>query len=567
MRILKVVVVGALAAAAVACSDRLNVPNDNSPDAARALARPTDVENLVGSSYFAVNDATLGDATASGGGANDAIQPQTLSMGMESYSNLGNFGMGIRSATPRIPIDNTRGNSVLAGNYRDWLNLHRAARQAAVGLGRLNDPTFTFFPPNAAQVARDKAFAHFIIGLALGDVALIYDQGSAIGPNDKASDPALPLIAYDTLMKYAISELDSAQAIGGAAGAASAFPTPGSWFDGLALTQAQFIGLVRAYRARLRAGVARTPTARAAVNWPLVIADALAGAAAFPTDFNLPIVRSNGWDIAWPIQHYASNSSNWHMMWQFMVGMADTSGAYEAWLATPQANRQPFVIVTPDTRFPAGTTRNAQTLASCGSLSACGSALPAGMYYRNRPTGLDWSGEPLASSFYDHYRFFGFYLAGRNGNYPVFTTAEMNMLAAEGYIRANNFDAAAALINVTRTAHGLPALPNGMTAVSVVPGGQACVPKFTTNNSTAQCGTILEAMKWEKRMEGAFTGPYMWYTDSRGWGDLPEGTALMWPTPYQEIDTRQAGANPPPYVNYYGGAGGTNAAPKGTYGI
>ena len=567
MRISRVVVVGALAVTAVACSDRLNVSNENSPDAARALARPTDVENLVGSSYFAVHDATLGDATASGGGANDAIEPQAICFGLESYSNLGNFDMGIRCATPRIPIDNTRGNPGLAGNYRDWLNLHKAARQAAVGLGRLNDPTFTFFPPNAAQLARDKAFAHFVIGAALGDIALIYDQGSAISPTDPPTGPALPLIAYDTLMRYALAELDSAVAIGGAAGAASAFPTPGSWFDGLALTQAQFVAFVRAYRARFRAGVARTAADRAAADWTTIRNDALAGAAAFPADFNLPIVRANGWDVAWPIQHYASISSNWHMMWQFMMGMADTSGAYQAWLATPQANRLPFVVVTPDTRFPPGTTRNAQTQASCGSLTACGSALPAGMYFRNRPTGLDWSGEPLASSFYDHYRFFGFYLAGRNGNYPIFTTAEMNMLAAEGYIRQSNFDAAAALINLTRTAHGLPALPNGMTAASVVPGGAACVPKFTTDNATAQCGTILEAMKWEKRIEGAFTGPYMWYTDSRGWGDLPEGTALMWPTPYQEIDTRQSGANPPGYTNYYGGAGGQNAAPKGTYGI
>jgi hypothetical protein len=74
-------------------------------------------------------------------------------------------------------------------------------------------------------------------------------------------------------------------------------------------------------------------------------------------------------------------------------------------------------------------------------------------------------------------------------------------------------------------------------------------------------------MKWEKRMETAFTGPYMWYLDGRGWGDLPVGTALMWPTPFQEIDTRQTSANPPPYVSGYGGVGGTNAAPVGNYGL
>jgi hypothetical protein len=566
MRILRAFVAGVFAAAAAtACAD-LNVSNENSPDAGRALARPSDVEALVGSSYFSVHDASLGDATASGGGANDAIQPQAIVFGMESYSNLANFGMGIRAAIPRTPVDNNRGNAVLAGNYRDWLNLHKAARQAAVGLARLNDPAFTFFPASATQKARDRAFAHFVIGAALGDVALIYDQGAPVGPNDPTTNTPLAMMPYDSLMMYAIRELDSAVVI--AATGTASYPTPGSWLDGLALTQAQFIGFVRGYRARFRAGVARTPVDRAAVRWDSVIPDAQAAVAAFPADVNLPIVRANGWDVAWPIQHYASNSTNWHMMWQFMMGMADTSGGYQAWLATPQATRAAFLVVTPDTRFPAGTTRNAQTLASCGSLTVCGSALPAGLYIRNRPTGLDWAGDPLASSYYDHYRFFGFYLAGRNGNYPVMTTAEMNMLVAEGYIRNNQFDQAVALINLTRTAHGLPALPTGMTAATPIPGGpNGCVPKFTTNNSSAQCGTVLEAMKWEKRMETAYTGPYMWYVDSRGWGDLPSGTALMWPTPYQEIDTRQVGANPPPYTSSYGGVGGTASAPVGTYGI
>jgi len=34
------------------------------------------------------------------------------------------------------------------------------------------------------------------------------------------------------------------------------------------------------------------------------------------------------------------------------------------------------------------------------------------------------------------------------------------------------------------------------------------------------------------QMDGA------WYFDSRGWGDLAQGTPLEWPVPYQEMDTR-----------------------------
>ena len=75
------------------------------------------------------------------------------------------------------------------------------------------------------------------------------------------------------------------------------------------------------------------------------------------------------------------------------------------------------------------------------------------------------------------------------------------------------------------------------------------------------CGTIFEALKWEKRMETAFTGWASWYFDSRGWGDLPEGTPLEFPVPFQELDARQK-----PLYNL-GGIGGKSAAAKGTYGL
>ena len=62
-------------------------------------------------------------------------------------------------------------------------------------------------------------------------------------------------------------------------------------------------------------------------------------------------------------------------------------------------------------------------------------------------------------------------------------------------------------------------------------------------------------------METAFTGWASWYFDSRGWGDLAEGTALEYPVPYQELDARRK----PIYD--LGGVGGKSAAVKGTYGF
>src|SRR5207342_2603946 len=141
----------------------------------------------------------------------------------------------------------------------------------------------------------------------------------------------------------------------------------------------------------------------------------------------------------------------------------------------------------------------------------------------------------------------------------LITKAEMDMLAAEGYLRQGQIAAAAGLIDTYRVRAGLPALSSAaLTASTPVPGGHACVPRVPTSagNATA-CGDIFEAMKWEKRMETAFTGWASWYFDSRGWGDLPEGTPLEFPVPYQELEARRK-----PFYDL-GGIGGKSAAPKG----
>jgi hypothetical protein len=552
-----------------ACSDTLDVANTDNPDRSRALARPSDVEALIGSCYQGIHSSNLG-------GANDDIETQAITMGLESFSNLANFGMGPRALIPRSSIDNSRNNAANVGNYRDFLNLHRAARQAAVGLQAVSAPGFAFFTlaapaTNASAIARAKSMAYFCIGAALGDVAMIYDQGTAVSAANNGTLAPEPLIPFDSLMRYALANLDSAFVY--TTPAANSFPLTSSqnWFGspGLAMTQAQFRGLIQGYKARLFAGVARTPADRAAVNWDSVLNDASGMVANWTTDVNIPMSPSNGWDIVWISQMYASNQNAWHMMWQFVIGMADTSGAYATWLNTANTSKTSFLVQTPDRRFPAGATRAAQQAVGQGPPAVMPTVSGQLVYFRNR-SAADWAGDPYANSMYDHERFAAYFNSSRIGPYPVMTLAEMRMLAAEADIRKGLFDAAAALINVSRTNAGLPVLPNGMTALTPVPGGSACVPRVplltAAATATTSCGTMLEAMKWEKRMETEFTGPYMWYTDGRGWGDLPINTGLQWPVPYQEIDTRQTSPNPPPYVLSYGG-GGPNSAATNTYGL
>lgn len=573
MRTLRLVTVGLVAAAVLGCQDPLNVDNSNNPDRNRALARPSDVEALIGGSYRVVHDGTLGGFCA--------INIQSMSMGLENQSNLSNNQMGPRAAIPRSPVDNSRGNAGDAGNQRDWYRLNRAARQAAVGLAAVNAPTFTFFPASAQQVARAKAMAHFIIGTALGNIALIYDQGSAISPTDNGSDPTpLPFVAFDSLMTYALAELDSSMHYDSLVKVGASDLWNGvsalAWFGSPSLTMSQdsMVAFARGYKARFRAGVARDPAARAAVNWNLVVADANAFVARWPNGVSLPMLPSAGWDIGYLSTIFQSNQGNWTMEWQFIMGMADTTTAapYAAWLNTANASKQPFLVVTNDKRFPTGATRALQqTNGGQGSVAA---PMAAGVYIRNR-SAPDWVGDPYGNSFYDHDRFANFVLANRIGVYPIMTATEIRMLAAEGDIRLGAFAAASALIDVSRAsvAVGLPSLvAMGITTAVQLIGPDAihCTPHAPLLTASAvgtvSCGTIMEAMKWEKRLETQFTAPYAWYIDARGWGDLPLNTATMWPTPIEEIDARQLFANPPAYVSSYGG-GGPSSALTSTYGL
>jgi hypothetical protein len=538
-------IAGALFLVLGACGEKqLVVTNLENPDEQRTLGRPSDVEALVASAFRSVHQATDGVSLG--------IEGQLLTIGMENYSGLANAGMGPAAAIPRAGVDNSRGNQTLAEKYNPYLLSYRAARSAALGLNKMNDPSFTFYPANAAQVSRDRAFAWFVIGIAMGDVALIYDSGTITLPND---DPTLqkPYVAYDSLMKSALASLDSARTIG-AAGAA-AFPLPSTWINGNALTNAQFIALCRSWQARLRAGVARTPAQRAAVNWAQVIADAQAGNL---TDFSITMINgSPAWSY-YPAQ--MALYSSWHQMWQYMIGMADTSGNYTKYLATAPVSRAPFLIQTPDLRFPRGTHRASAGAADTGVTgsqnqnSGCGASAclqPANLapmpFLRNRLSGADTPGDPLGFSMYDFYRFQAYYNANRNGAIITFARAELNGLIAEGAIYTGQFALATQYIDSSRVKRGLHALTGFVSdATTLVPGqdgvtgSNSCVPRVPappTFTSTA-CGTIVEAMKYEKRMETAYTHLGAWWIDGRGWGDLPNNSPINYPVPYQELDTR-----------------------------
>jgi hypothetical protein len=389
---LRLVTASVLALAFMACKDTLVVDNVNDPDRIRALSRPGDIEAFIGSTYAQVHNATLG-------GSNDDLQTQLQVMGMENTSSLANFAMSPRGAIPRTQIDNTRGGTGSDGNYRDFLVLHRAARMAAWGVGAMKKIRTLFTAP---QEARARSFARFVEGVAYGNLALAYDSAAILGDDD-APGTIQPLKGYQDVMATALLLLDSAITI--ARSNPGSFPlpiTPNPWVAGhdpasttTRLDTTAYFQWIRSYKARFRANVARTPAERDAADWNAIIADANTGITA---DFTIAANPSTGWDVVWPIQAFATGPANWHQMSQFWLGMADTSGGYDAWLVTsPPVARVPFVVVTPDKRFP----RGLSCIAPCGAtvrasqLGDTNRTFTGTPYIRNRQPGEDQPGQAL----------------------------------------------------------------------------------------------------------------------------------------------------------------------------
>lgn len=563
--------------AAAACKDVLSVGNPNNPNVGQVLATATDIEAVFAQGFLQIG------FTASGIHTNN-IAPQLNAMSLENYGNVANFDMVYRASIPRKFIDNSVNNSGSDVHYADFQNMQKLGRTIANAIAALDAFTgagHTLGSP--AQNARARAWGFFELGLALGNTALVYDSAAVVYPKTPTTGPAQPLVRAADVMAAALGDLDSALAIAASSDVTSnptAFTAP--WINGSNTDLATFVKIVHSYKARFRADVARTPAERAAVDWDKVIADAAAG---ITSDLVVQLSIQAGWQ-----QRELTNAyryQGWGDVSMMYLGMADTSGAYDAWLATPMVNRQPFLIQSPDSRWPWGSSRDAQVALSGGPNGVPGNT---GLYFRNRPPGEDPPGDPWGTSFYDHFRFR--YLTVNNsdnaGPWIEFSKAENDLLLAEGYIRKANFAAAAPLIDETRTSHNLPAITGVVTdGTTGIPGATYvavkdsagnvtgykmtgvdpnnhtnCVPRVPAGPSgPTACGNMMEALKYEYRVETYFTGYGTWFFAERGWGDLVEGTPVEFPVPYQEMQVRQH-----PFYNW-GGVGLPGGAAKGTYGF
>lgn len=511
-----------------ACSD-LEVVNQNDADAERALASAGDVESLIAGSF---NTWWNGVYSSNGPGlflSNQAFQhsPPWANQGMEYYGRL-----------PRLGISNDVADNFYDNFARVWYRSYRAIAAVSDGLRSLEKAEVAD-ELGPEGVARAKAYGYFVLGTAHATVAVLYDRGFAV---DGTTDPsqAQELKPYPGLMDAALGYLDEAISL-----CTTSFTLPFGWMQA-EVTNEDLARIASSYKARFYASAARTPAEREALNWNNIISWIDQGVQG---DFLMYWDWDNGWynsylDYAvWP---------GWTQMPYFIYGMADPRDdrVFNDWLDLGLKSKghnlpdgTPFLIVTPDTRFPQGATVEEQR-ANQGEYFHIATAGQAGDTWQNPNRGYwRWS-------WYKHYRMLEY---GWSGVFeqPEIRASEMDLLKAEALFRTGDAPGAAAIVNEYRTAHGLSSTDgNGANA--------SCLPRFPDGS----CGGLWEMLKWEKRMETAHTGiaGAGWFFDSRGWGDLWKDTPLQLPIPCRELQVLQLLP-----CNTYGGPGGEMGSSGSTY--
>jgi len=491
----------ALAAALAfgACYD-LTVTNPNEPDRARALASPEDAVALVAGSFnvwFSANYSYFGAGAALSNAAFQHTSPWAC-CGMEEFSRI-----------PRVAF---RDESPSASNMTwTWTHAYLALRAVADGLAALEGQGAAgALTPE--EMDRVRAFGRFVQGIGHATIAVMYAEGFVV---DETTDLAAgeAALRYDALMERAMAYLDESAALS----KNGSWTLPMSWMQA-PLTGPELARVAHSMKARYRTASARTPAEREALDWSAIMADVDAG---ITSDLMLDMDDDHGWhNDALGYGTYWS----WSQLGFFIYGMADQSGNYQRWDAlamrdkSPVVDDRPMLIVTPDLRFPQGSTVAEQRLSP-------------GRYFRIQGEGAE-DGETWARPDRGTWRW-SWYKHARGEEYwrdlayvqPEIRIAEMHLLQAEARYRLGDRAGAAALVNHTRVAAGLSPTDAAGTNTS-------CVPRLPDGT----CGDLLEMLKWEKRMETTFQGPMasLWYFDARGWGDLWKDSFVQLPIPCQE---------------------------------
>jgi hypothetical protein len=503
----------ALAVVVTGCQD-LNVVNPNLPDAARATTQPLTTESFVASSFRTW-------WPVAGHGGYPGITFATMSR--DVTSGFADFGQLEPSTEPRTSWNNSEVNARRQVNQEPWFGYYRTISAANDVVASINGGLVIVDP---VRTARAKAMGKFMQGLSYGYLGLMFDRAVVTDERTRLDTIITPAFTnYPGVIAAAIAQLDSAAATANSQPTMT-FPVENFLFQ--ALTRDQFVRLTNSYAARLLAYAPRTRAERAAVNWTEVLRRIDAG---ILVDF-APVAQV---DIL--VDDYkrllarlrtAGRPSDYARPSYWLIGPADSTNGWQNWLATPNDNRQPFQLRTRDRRIH----------------GAAGPTAP-GLYMGYNLNNL--FAISRGSWRFSHYFFlrYGTGVTWQSGPQAELTVAEMDLLKAEALIRLNRAAEAVPLINKTRIANGqLPPV-----TIDGPPNTPGCVPRKL--NGT--CGSLWDALRYEKGIELLGMSGMVPFFDARGWQTMPASTPTQFPIPGRELSTLRL----PLYT--FGGIGGQSS--------
>lgn len=500
-----------------ACQD-LDITNPNNPDRARALTNPADVEALVYGSWGRYPNRTHR------AWACFHTLPQ---MADEVTSTFNNNAALELSSEPRAIYNNAPtalAQEVGRWQWYDWYEMLTNANDALTAI----EGGMTISDGGGDRTQQVMAIAKFLQGIALGQLGLLFDQASVVTEDTDLDDPKnLEFRPYAEVLDQAVASLEEAIDLA----------TGQSWvvqnlLEGRSMDASTLVHASHSFIVKYRVYGARTREERAALPWAELDSHIDQGIDALGEDFWVDL-DPNGFRsyFRYRMQLNASFSQRADY---YTIGMADVSGAFQDWWATPLNDRTKFYIESPDRRIvgPDGPTSD-------------------GKYFEYHTR--EWMSAERGTYHRSYYQFDRFNGDNRGGPLcpdcvlEIITLDEMRLIRAESAMYQGNNGLAADLINVTRTENG--ELPPVM--VSGVPQAAGCVPKAPT---TGQCGDLELALYYERQIELFGLDCIRGWADRRGFGMLTPGTILDVPVPGRELSTLGL----PIYT--FGGVGGTNAS-------
>ena len=507
-------IVALLGLAALAGCQDLDVTNPNNPDRVRATTEPSTVQALVEGSFRQFWEWTHDDSPI-----------WVLSTVADEFSSaFGDFGIRFASSEPRTAWNNSPLSGDREANEDPWYGTFATISRINSALIAI-DSGVVITEGTDTVTARARAVGKLVHGIAYGHLALWYDRAYVVDETVALDTVrALEYLPYATVMDSAVSYLEQAIAIAGT----SEFTLPADGWLHQEMDQEGLARLAHSYIARFTAGVARTRAERDAVNWQRVLEEVDAGVV---EDFAPTASPEQG--LIDDFKRVAARSrpgipGDFARVDYWLVGPADSTNGFINWVNTPVANRTVFQLRTADQRIhptgnPAGKGRYIGYTTSNRFASDRGTYHQSRYYFHRFGEGNDW----------------------QTGPQEELTVAEMRLLKAEALLRLNRADEAVPLVNVSRAAAGLPDV-----TTSGPPEAASCVPR----KLSGACGSLWDALRYEKRIETIGVNGTLAFTDARGWQTLVENSFIHFPVPGRELAVRKE-------ANYTFGGGEPGSAP------